>query len=251
MRTWILPMAGHGKRVQKLGPCKPLINVVDRPILSWCLTSLSPLISSGDTLVVTTTKFFEDTYGLTKVVKNELSRLFLDVDLRFTILDDIPNGPAASVFSASEHYKNSDETIVVNSDQFINFKFPEEGVIWDAFVPLYVNTSGLSSYADIVDGKIIRIEEKKLISNYASAGVYGFSRGEELVNCLAASLRGRPHHNNEYFIGPAFNEFIDSGGIVVPTTVIAKFDLGNVEKIDEYVKLIKITFNPFLDSRNI
>ena len=243
-------MAGRGERVKQLGPCKPLINVVDRPIFSWCLTSLSTLISDGDTLIVTTTKFFEDAYGVVEVVKNELRRLFLNVDLKFTILDDVPNGPAVSVYSAREHYINSDETIVVNSDQFINFTFPEDGAVWDSFVPLYVNTSGFSSYAEIFDGKIARIEEKSLISNYASAGVYGFSRGDQLADCLSASLKGEPHHNNEYFVGPALNEFIASGGVVVPSTVISKYDLGNIEKINEFIKIIESMCNSRLNPRS-
>ncbi len=238
MRVWILPMAGRGKRSQELGECKPAIQVLDRPILGWCLTGLSTVISEGDRVVITTTKYFEEKFGLSRLAQAALDDMGLRAKLLLVELDDVPPGPAASVYAAVDHFRNAGETVVVNSDQFVQFLPPPNGEAWEAYVPLYVNSTGRSSYAQIDDGRITRIVEKKLISNYASAGVYGFATGAVLARALETTFEGEPHHGGEYYVGPAINEIIRSGGRVLPSSLVAKYDLGGVPQIKHFEKIV-------------
>jgi dTDP-glucose pyrophosphorylase len=224
-------MAGRGVGVRELGECKPAIRVLDRPVLGWCLTGLSRVIASGDRIAITTTRHFESTFAISELARDTLSRLGLRVDLKIVQVEATPPGPAASVYAARACFRGSQEAVVVNCDQFVQFEFPSEGSKWDAFVPLYVNSTGRSSYAEISDGRIMRIAEKQLVSHYASAGVYGFASGDLLADVLDKSLSGEPHYAGEFYVGPAINDIVGVGGIVLPVSVLAKYDLGGVAQI--------------------
>ena len=106
MRTWVFPMAGYGNRVKKRGLCKPLINIIDRPIFSWCLTGLLSIIDDNDIIVVITTRYIEDTFDLSEKIKGAFKIYNLDVDFRLVTVVKVPDGPACSIFKAREHYIN-------------------------------------------------------------------------------------------------------------------------------------------------
>lgn len=239
MRIWVLPMAGAGTRTRALGHCKPAIFVLGRPILAWCLSGLRSLIIPGDRVVAITTHAFEKEFAIGQLIQDWLLKLSIEVEFKMVLVDDIPQGPAASIYAASSEFSVDNVTIVVNTDQFIQFSIPENLKHMDAFIPLYVNNSGKSSYVMLTDGLITSIVEKQLISCYASAGVYGFTSGCVLAETLSDSLSGPPHYKNEYFVGPSMNNLIASGGRIHPTTVIAKYDLGSVKGIHEFAFFVK------------
>jgi len=231
-------MAGKGTRTQRLGKCKPAIVVAGKPILAWCLSGLAEGIRPGDNVITITTKFFEDNFQISQQFIKWSNFFNLNIEYTPVVIDNVLPGPAASVFSAGTHFNCPRNVIVVNSDQFIQFSIPPSLSEGEAFIPLYVNNTGQSSYVEIEDGHIQHVVEKQLVSYYASAGVYGFGSGEVLYSILDQTLHRQPHYHGEYFIGPAMNLFINNGGRVFPTSVIAKYDLGNVDSIEIFEKFI-------------
>lgn len=238
-RTWILPMAGQGTRVSALGRCKPAIAVAGRPVVAWCLTGLSAYIQAGDLIAAVTTDRLERDFGLSALCRDWIGRLALLADFELITVPDTPPGPAASVFAARDVVSRSAEVVCINVDQYCEFDFPSEHIEWDAFLPLYVNTSGKSSYAEIQGTRVISVEEKQLISCYASAGVYGFRDAKTLFAAIEEAICGPPHRNGEYYLGPTLNTLIVQGARVVPTRVTAKFDLGNVPDIERFRNVVE------------
>lgn len=237
-RTWILPMAGQGARVSALGRCKPAISVAGRPILAWCLTGLSGYVKAGDLIVAITTDQLERDFDLSGLCRDWIDRLGIPADFELITVPKIPPGPAVSVFAARKVVPGTCEVICVNVDQYCEFEIPAERVGWDAFLPLYVNTSGKSSYAQISDCRVINVEEKKLVSCYASAGVYGFRDANMLFGAIETTLSGPPHRDDEYYLGPTINGLIGQGARVIPCSVTVKFDLGNVPDIEHFCDVV-------------
>jgi len=238
MMTWILPMAGRGTRVQELGECKPAINVAGRSILEWCLTGLSNRLNPSDRIIAVTTDFFEERYQLSELGSKWCSKLGIGVTFEIITVPETPPGPAASVLVATDALEENRPVVVVNVDQYCVFDVPSFGQDWDAFMPLYVNTTGKSSYAEIRTGLVKRVVEKELISSYASAGIYGFRSGLMLSDLLKDELSRDPHHHGEYYVGPTLNNLIEKGRKIIPSSVSVKCDLGNVNDIKSFEKLI-------------
>lgn len=231
-------MAGQGSRVSALGRCKPAILLAERPIVAWCLTGLSAYFQASDLIVAITTDQLERDFGLQGLCRDWIARLGIPADFELITVPHTPPGPAASVFAAKGVVPADREVICVNVDQYIDFEIPDKRCDWDAFLPLYVNASGKSSYAQIDDFRVIRVEEKKLISCYASAGIYGFRDAESLFDVIAMSFSGPPHRNGEYYLGPVINGMIAQGARVIPTSVTSKYDLGNVPDIEHFCRVV-------------
>ena len=229
--NWILPMAGKGTRTSKLGECKPAIKIFEKPIFSWCLSGIKKHISSDDLIIAITTEYFESKFRLESLLRKSLVENEILAQVHFITVPNTPNGPADSVFKSKDIVNKKEITIVINPDQYCNFDFPKSSERWDVFMPLYFNNTGKSSYVLIENNKITEVKEKLLISNYASSGIYAFKKGQILFDYLEKTFNKKPHKDEEYFVGPIISEIVSDGYEVLPTSVLSKFDLGDLESI--------------------
>ncbi len=233
-------MAGRGTRSRALGECKPAIKVAGRTIFEWCLTGLKLHLSETDKIVAVTTDYFEEKFKLSAVggawCKDN------QVDFSLVKVPDVPPGPAASVATATEFISPQSPVIIVNVDQFCVFELPSFNKEWDVFMPLYVNTTGGSSYVLMKDGYIKSVAEKEMISSYASAGVYGFKKGLILLDLLKDGLEREPNCLGEYYIAPMLNSLVPDKKILA-TSLSVKCDLGNVDSIERFKAIVGCIFN--------
>ena len=240
-KIWILPMAGKGTRTYSFGPCKPAISIYGRPICSWCLLGLKKHISPSDKIYAITTNYFQREFDLEFLLKKALEDYEIDAEFELITLLETPPGPAASVYAAREYIPLGNYSlVVVNIDQFCDFEFPSFKLDWDAFLPIYFNNTGKSSYASVINGKIINLEEKKLISNHASAGVYGFRKYSILFEQIDKAMKLSPHRDGEYFIAPILSKMALEGKLILPTSVYAKYDLGDVNGINRFKDFVSL-----------
>ncbi len=241
MKLWIVPLAGKGSRVKIFGNCKPLIKINGNHILYWFLKGLKNKIKKNDVILFITNHSQNNNFLLNtkikKIVRNDLN---IKSKIIIKTIPFTPLGPAMSVFQGIKGLNLKCETIIVNHDQFIDFDYPSKK--WDVFVPIHYNDNLSSSYVNIENKKIIKITEKKLTSNYASSGVYGFKTLTLLRKTLTNTLKGNPHFNDEYFIGPSIKFLININKNIVPVKTIFKFELGSNKGILFFKKFIK-TFN--------
>jgi len=233
---WVVPMAGEGKRTRNLGKYKPFIPVQNRLIFEWMLLGVRPHLSSDDRFVLVTTRAFEQEFAVRETVTSLFQKNQIPCAFECVVVDQTPPGPAASVYAAKEQLQSDTSCIVINSDQFVNFAVRRDLKPHDAFLPLYVSSSPGASYVKIASGKITEIAEKQLISHYASAGVYGVGSARVLIDVIEHALKGAPHMNQEYYVGPALNHLLERGGSIYPMTTYAKYDLGNEDAIAAFSK---------------
>jgi hypothetical protein len=237
-KIWILPMAGYGRRCSELGACKAMIRIHDKYAIEHCLDGIFEHISDGDLIDPIMLWEHEENFGIIRLIEKYFQKRRREVTIAGKFVYRVQPGPAATVsfcsFLESPSYQDL-ETIVVNTDQHCEFEFPANDV-YDAFMPLYINTTGKSSYATIRGDAITEIREKDMSHSIAaSAGVYGFRHLSLLRECLKVTLQKQPHHKGEWYIGPAMNWLAYRGMIVRPTSVRCKYDLGNPTGIRKFI----------------
>ena len=237
-------MAGKGKRTAALGKFKPFIKVNNKKIIEWFLISIKNKIKNKDTIILITTKDFEKKFNFKKNMKIITKKNKLNIEnLVFKFIDTTPKGPAYTVNSIKNSLKRlNDPCIVANPDQYIDFDLPKKMVKDNLYLPIHFNNHGNSSYVKLnKKGKIVEIREKKLISNYASSGVYIF--GSSLLLKKILSLITKVKLKNEINMSELINKFLKKNiSKVNPLNTIAKYDLGNIKNIKNFsIKNFKVS----------
>ena len=75
------------------------------------------------------------------------------------------------------------------------------------------------------DGRVYEVEEKKVVSNEATVGIYNFRRGSDYVVAAERMIVKNLRVNNEFYVAPAYNEMLAVGQIL-ETCNIGKVDAG-------------------------
>ena len=236
-------MAGKGVRTNSLGKFKPFIEVNGKKIIEWFLIGIKNKIKKNDTIFLITTIEFEKKYNFQKKIKIIFKKNKIKTkNLIFKFIDHTPNGPALTINSIRNFLRNTKTTcIVINPDQFIDFDLPSRINQNNLYIPLHFNNHGNSSYVKInKKGNIVEIKEKKLISNYASSGVYIFASSTLLKKVL--SLIDDITIKKEINMSDLINLFIKKNNSKVnPISTLIKYDLGNIKSIKNFsIKDIKV-----------
>lgn len=237
-------MAGKGTRTSELGMFKPFIRVNGFTILEWLLLSLSVYIDEESRFVFVTTKAFQEEFSVREKICNSLQRCGLYAHFDVVEVDQTPQGPAKSVYLGAQMLKGQAGPVtIVNVDQYIHFELGPNSGQDSGFLPVYAEFSNKASYVEVREKKILRVVEKNNISNIASAGVYGVSSVDLLIYMLDALFRSEETVNGEYYVGPAYNFLIKDGISIYPTSVLAKFDLGNLSGISLFKRRLMFNSN--------
>ena len=91
------------------------------------------------------------------------------------------------------------------------------------------------SYAKIQNNKIVEVAEKVVISNNASTGIYGWSKGSDYVKYAEQMIKKDIRVNNEFYICPVYNEAIQDHRRILPIFVEKMHGLGTPEDLELYL----------------
>lgn len=132
------------------------------------------------------------------------------------------NGQAHTAFIGTNLIRNNDPVFVHNADTILCGRNIQtivndlkNGV--DAFVDSFVATNPKYSYIQVDGNKVIKIEEKKAISPFASSGLYVFKNKdiyEKYYNNVLVNFTGK-----EMYIANILSQMIDDGLSVVTNTI--------------------------------
>jgi dTDP-glucose pyrophosphorylase len=234
-----MPIAGNGSRTKELGSFKPFIKVNNKSVIEWFLISIIDKLNLNDEFVFITTTAFDREF----LVKNTISKLFkkyeLNNKLHFKVVNYTPQGPAKSVELGLTNIENKNlPIIIINVDQFLLFKLPN--IIKDkCYLVVNIDVGSSKSYVELEKKEVVKIVEKKNNSNIASAGVYIFPNLDLLQESLNYLFLNDIKYNNEFYIANAMNYLLDKIDFeLIPA--IAKLDLGTVDNINYFEKIIKL-----------
>ena len=137
----------------------------------------------------------------------------------FIFIDEITEGSACTVLHARKYINNNHPLLIANSDQYVELDFNdyisdcnERGL--DGSILTFIDEEKNSKWSFArVDkrGLVIETREKQVISEYATVGVYYFSRGSSFVNGAIDMFVSKDRVNGEFYTCPVYNYCIRNG----------------------------------------
>lgn len=207
-------MAGRGSRFAAVGYTvpKPLIEVLDKPMIIWSVESIRRFYPSAQDhdFVFLILKEHEEKYKISDSLKK-----LIGPAVNIVTVDAITEGAACTVLLAKDLINNDEDMVVVDSDQFIvcpDFAKNQQLAIqndWGGFIVTDEKSSPAYSYARTDEaGNVVETAEKKQISTHASAGAYYFGKGKYFVQAAESMIGKNIRYNNEFYLCPVYNEII-------------------------------------------
>jgi NDP-sugar pyrophosphorylase family protein len=237
----IIPMAGLGSRFSKNGikTPKPLIEVNGKTLIEHSVESLG---ISGRYIFITR-KYDDPEYNsrLSSILKK------LDPSSVEIQIDKVTSGCSETCLYAKEYIDNDEELIITNCDQLMNWdanSFIESvsPLAVDGAIVLFKSKDPKNSFAEITNGAVTNIVEKKPISDNALVGIHYWKRGKDFVESsenLLTHFRvtGLP----ECYISETYNYLIEKGKSIIPFFIPKNsyIPLGTPEDVSIYMGKLK------------
>lgn len=204
----VMPMSGHGRRFQEAGFVvpKPYIDIFGTLMFQIAFGSVGFV---GEKNIFIIQKDHLRFRNIDKFISKHITN-------GTTIVEDIPSGQAISVLKAKEQINNETPLFICNCDHKIFYDQND-------FIHRIENTNAdgaiISFYSDNPDPKysylkmnesgfVIETAEKQKISNFATAGIYYFSKGSDFVHYAEKMISENKSINGEYYVSPVYNEMI-------------------------------------------
>ncbi len=232
----VIPMAGLGSRFKDAGidTPKPLVVVDGKTLIEHAVTSLN---IPGKYYFITR-QYKDNNYN------DEIIKVLDSLNIRYTEirLDHDQRGAADAALYAEKYINNDEELIITNCDQLLKWNSQQFlnliTVTAAGSVVLYDSDSPKDSYAEIKDGKVIRIVEKDPISNDARIGVHYWKHGKYFVRSAKQLLVDRAWDKREAYVSETYNYLIEDGHFIDYYKISSNLYicLGTPEHVDQYLR---------------
>jgi len=232
----LIPMAGLGSRFVKAGYTfpKPLIEVRGKPMIQTVVENLG--IDATYTYVVRKDDY--ESYNL-KYLLN-----LITPGCNISVIDGLTEGAACTTLLAKSYINNSNSLIIANSDQHLewnptSFYYDMVETKADAGIVTFTATHPKWSFVKLDSvGNVIRVAEKKPISDIATVGVYYWKHGADYVKYAEQMINKNIRTNNEFYVAPVFNEAIGDGKRVRTHHINKMFGLGTPEDLNSFLDTV-------------
>lgn len=132
-------------------------------------------------------------------------------DCKIISLAGPTEGAACSVMAARDLIDNDQPLLIVNCDNILHWDSEKRYAEWiesgaDGLIGYFRSYDPKFSYISInEDGFVDQVVEKKVISSYATSGIYGWRRGSDFVQGVEDMIRIGARTNGEYYVAPVFD----------------------------------------------
>jgi hypothetical protein len=132
---------------------------------------------------------------------------------KFIAIDYVTQGPASSALLFKDQINNSDELVIANCDQIMEWtssRFLDYVRHYDGAVVTYHADTDKNSYARVnKEGLVQEIREKQVISNISLNGIHYWQQGQYFVSSAEAMIQANDRApNGEFYIGPSYNYMV-------------------------------------------
>lgn len=206
-------MAGEGSRFAQVGyeKPKPFIDVDGKPMIVRIMENLA--YPNAKYFLIGRKAHLEKE----KAIVDQIER---EYDAKFIAIDKLTEGTACTVLFARAFINNENPLLIANSDQVVDIDIKAyindclerklDGSIL-TFTDHELNPKW--SFAKIDSNKLVtEVQEKKAISEFATVGIYLFSKGSEFVDATIDMIINNDRVNNEFYTCPTYNYVIKDGG---------------------------------------
>ena len=233
----LIPMAGAGKRFQEAGhkKPKPLIDVCGKPMIKRVIESLSDDRTEINFIFVAQQDHLQ--LGLSD---------YLNDKGVVVAINEMTEGAACTTLLAQNYIDNDSELVIANCDQYLEWDFHNfvaHCKSFDGCLATFNSTNPHHSYAKVFRERVVRVAEKVVISDKASAGIYYFKKGSHYVLAASQMIEKNIRTNNEFYICPVYNELLGWGQHIslCEIDVNDKHMLGTPEELQIFIDKVNNT----------
>ena len=235
----VLPIAGEGKRFAEKGYTFPkyLVSVRGKPVIQWVIESL---------------QLPQAVYHIgcrsEDIKRFHLDDMFGQLVGSYTLhgFDQPTHGAACTVLELMAGLKGELPVLVANCDQWVTWdpqRVFEEADEWhaDAAIMTFQSVHPKWSFVEVDQtGRWVRqVAEKRPISPWATCGLYWARQAWQLRSCIEEMMRDPENLvNNEWYLAPAFNEYVEQQWAVMAAPVEEMWSLGTPEDLEEFRQYI-------------
>lgn len=209
----VIPMAGRGRRFVEAGDAtpKPLIMVRGRPMYGWAMDSL-PLKLAKRLVFVCLAEHLA-----ARALEADIRARYGRLDPIILGLDRVTEGQACTVLAARTHIDSDEPLVIYNADTYcrtrLEERLPSLPPDCDGLVSVFRAPGDRWSFARVDErGRVLETAEKRRISEWATTGLYHFSRGRDFVRHADAMIAADERVNGEFYVAPVYNRLIAAGG---------------------------------------
>ena len=216
----VIPMAGYGARFSTSGyeiP-KPLLEVSPGVyMIDWVIRYLT--VKEPHQFIFVCREDHVSSFDLHRFFAQRVKNFKIVTTKRVT------RGPACTALLARPYIQDRQELLVAYCDDYLDIHIPSELKKWrsrraDGGALIFPSSSPSLSYAMCNrSGEVLRTAEKKVISRWATAGLYYFREGKIFVRCAQKMIKRKALAKGEFFVCPVFNELIAAKKRVFATKI--------------------------------
>lgn len=233
----LIPMCGLGSRFLNNGYSlpKPLINVNGEPMIKKAIQSLG--LKGNYIFIILNEHVRRYPYFQTLL-------LSLVDNAKIIVIDSVTEGPASTCLFAKDLIDNDVPLLIANCDQIMHWDQKDftqtcHSSLEQGIIVTYSSTDPKNSFIQFSKtNEIIAVIEKIPVSNVATVGLYFWKKGKYFVESAIKMIALAEKYNNEYYVGPAYNQLLKQPGFKVACYHVADPVLiGTPEDLQRYLSI--------------
>ena len=235
----VIPMAGQGSRFVNAGykTPKPFIEVNGKTLIEIVLGNLD--IKEANYILLARSDHIHSQSEVLKRIRQNFNATFIPVE-------KLTEGAACTVLLANRIINNDTPLLLANSDQYVssninNFINDCKARNLDGSILTFedLELDPKWSFAKVNShGLVEEVREKIAISNYATVGLYYFSKGRYFIESAIDMILANDRVNNEFYTCPVYNYSINAGQKIGIYNINAldMHGLGTPEDLNRFLK---------------
>lgn len=236
----VIPMAGEGSRFVKEGfqKPKPFIDVAGKPMICRVMENIN--IPNAKFYLIARQSHLDREPEIVETIKNSY-------DVTFIGIDKLTEGTACTVLFAKKYIDNDTPLLIANSDQIVDCELSNlvnnclDSKFDGSILTFDEKTRNKKwSFAKLDDnGFVIEVKEKEPISDFATVGIYFYSKGKYFVDSAIEMIINNDRVNNEFYTCPVYNYLIKDNKKIITMNIGVNemHGLGTPEDLSTTIKI--------------
>jgi dTDP-glucose pyrophosphorylase len=209
----VIPMAGAGSRFVKAGykTPKPFIDVLGKPMIVRVLENLSN--PDARYILITRKEHMEVESELVEKIKKKFDVVFIPID-------KLTEGAVCTILYARKFINNEAPLLLANSDQIVDINIEDyindcKDRELDGSILTFIDKTREIKWSFAKtnkNGLVTEVKEKVGISDFATVGLYYFTKGKDFVDSAIDMIIENDRVNGEFYTCPVYNYTIRHKG---------------------------------------
>jgi len=165
------------------------------------------------------------------------------------LLDSVTEGQLCTVLAASRFINPDEGLLIASSDTYVVSDLANDIANCDPTCHGLISVASAPgdqwSFARVDEtGDVVEVAEKTRVSDYASTGLYYFSRAGEFLEIAHAIVRNGEKTKGEYYVMPVYGKYLERGWRIRLSHAKAMWDMGTPQALGVFERYLSAGNRP-------